>query len=896
MSLESGSKLGPYEIIAPVGAGGMGEVYKAKDTRLDRTVAIKVLPSHLADNARLRDRFEREARAVSSLNHPHICTLYDIGSQDGVDFLVLEYLEGETLADRLKRGALPLDQALRTGIEVADALDKAHRQGVVHRDLKPGNIMLTKSGAKLLDFGLAKLAGAEGGSVESALPTQQKSLTAEGSILGTLQYMAPEQLEGKEADARTDLFAFGAVVYEMLTGKRAFEGKSQASLIAAIMEHDPAPMSELQPMTPPVLDRVIKKCLAKEPDRRWQSAGDLHDELKWIAEGGRAASQVESSGVRRSIPGGLALVLVGLLLGAILAGVAVWGLTRPAPLPVTRFAIHLPPSDKFERDLGGLAISPDGQNLVYAARRGSGTTQLYVRPMQRLDAMPIRGTEGALGPFFSPDGQWIGFLSDGKLKKVSLTGGPALTLCDEPSSFGGASWGPDDTIFFFSGPEEEPELSRVSASGGTPEPVVTLEPGEEGQGPLWPEILPGGKAVLYTAWRGGPDNASIAVQSLETGERRTLVEGGTYARYVPTGHIVFARGALLAGSLLAAPFDLERLEITGSPVPVLENLAMYFGATAQFGLSRDGTLVYVSGTVSSDKLLVWVDRQGVERPLTETLRAYRDPRLSPDGRRLAVTILDPKGEDVWVLELGRGTLTRLTLGEGRSTRPLWSPDGERVLFASDRVEDDFNIFSQPADGSGAAEQLTAWGSVPTSVSSDGKTIVFRQNSGTTGRDIGMVRVEGERQPEMLLQTPFDEHTGMLSPEDRWLAYVSNESGREEIYLTPFPGPGGKRQISTEGGTEPLWSRDGRELFYRSGEKTMAVAISTEPELTAGKPTLLFEGLYETGMGLGPNPGSNYDVAPDGRFVVIRDQGSGLAQINVVLNWFEELKRLVPTDN
>jgi len=894
MSLTPGAKLGSYEIIAPVGAGGMGEVYKAKDTRLDRTVAIKVLPSHLADNARLRDRFEREARAVSSLNHPHICTLYDIGSQDGVDFLVLEYLEGETLADRLKKGALPFDQALRTGIEVADALDKAHRQGVVHRDLKPGNIMLTKSGAKLLDFGLAKLAGAEGGSVESALPTQQKSLTAEGSILGTLQYMAPEQLEGKEADARTDIFAFGTVLYEMVTGRRAFQGKSQASLIGAILKDDPQPMSELQSMSPPALDRVVKKCLAKDPEDRWQGAHDLMDELKWIAEGGGTALKAETSAVRRSIPGGLSVLLAVLLLGAVLASVAVWSVMRPgpaAPLPVTRFAIHLPPGDEFVRVGGGLAISPDGQNFVYLARRGSGTPQLYVRPMRQLEATPLPGTEGALDAFFSPDGQWIGFWAGGKLKKVPLTGGPPSILCDV-GILQGASWGPDDTIFFSQGFAVASELLRVSASGGTPEPVTVLDPGEEGQGQRWPEILPGGKAVLYTVWRSSFDDASIAVQSLETGGRRILVEGGTFPRYVPTGHIVFARGSTLAGSLLAVPFDLERLEITGSPVPVLEDV----GTAGQFSLSRDGSLIYASGTVLSNNLLVWVDRQGVERSVTEILRAYRDPRLSPDGRRLAVTILDAKGEDVWVLDLGRGTLTRLTFGEGRSTRPLWSPDGERILFGSNRVEGTNNIFSQFADGSGTAEQLTtgAW-RVPTSVSSDGRTIVFRQNS-DMGRDIGMVRLEGERKLEMLLQTSFEEHTGMLSPDDRWLAYVSNESGREEIYLTPFPGPGGKWQISTEGGTEPLWSRDGRELFYRSGEKMMAVAISTEPELTPGKPTLLFEGRYQTGL-VGASPGSNYDVARDGRFVMIRaEEGSGPTQINVVLNWFEELKRLVPTDN
>ncbi len=886
MSLTPGTKLGPYEILAPLGAGGMGEVYKAKDTRLDRTVAIKVLPSHVASHPEVRQRFEREARAVSSLNHPNICTLHDIGSENGIDFMVMEHIEGDTLADRLKKGALPLDQALQYGIEIADALDKAHRQGVVHRDLKPGNIMLTKSGAKLLDFGLAKMsvAATNAGGL-SALPTEAQPLTKEGSILGTFQYMAPEQLEGKEADARTDIFAFGAVLYEMVTGKKAFEGDSTASLIAAIMSSEPRPVSELRAVAPAALDRVVKKCLAKDPEDRWHTAHDLMDEVKWIGEGGRAASKAETSMVRRSIPGGLALVL----LGAVLAGVVVWSLTRPAPLPLKRFAIRLPPGDEFVADIGGLSISPDGQNLVYVARSGGGTSRLHLRPIDQLEATPLPGTDGARGPFFSPDGQWVGFHAGGELKKVSITGGAPLTLCNVVTFFG-ASWGPDDTIFFSRSVGSE--LFRVSASGGTPEPVTVLDPEEKGH-PRWPEILPGGKALLYTIWRSAR-NTSIVVQSLETGERRILAEGGSNPHYVPTGHIVFQR----ANSLLAMPFDLERLEVAGSSVPVLEDVGrdIIAGDAGQFSLSKDGSLLYASGTLLAiPGELVWVDRHGVEQPVAEGLRGYFDPRLSPDGQRLAVSIVGENGYDVWVFALGRGTLTRLTFG-GTSIRFIWSRDGERVIFGSNRGGGDFNIFSKLADGSGTAEQLTTGAyRVPTSISSDGKTIVFRQNSDITGRDIGMVRLEGESEPEMLLQTPFEEHTGMLSPDDRWLTYVSNESGREEIYVRPFPDLGGKWQVSTDGGTEPMWSRDGRELFYRNGDKMMAVAISTEPELAPGKPTLLFEGRYLSGVSAG-NPATNYDVAPDGRFVMIRTaEGSGLTQINVVLNWLEELKRLVPTN-
>ena len=702
--------------------------------------------------------------------------------------------------------------------------------------------------------------------------------------------MAPEQLEGKEADARTDIFAFGAVLYEMVTGQRAFQGQSQASLIGAILKDDPRPMSELQPVSPTRLDRVVKKCLAKGPEDRWQGAHDLMDEVKWIAEEGSAASKAETSMVRRSIPGGLALSLTGVLLGAVLAGVAVWSLTRPAPpLPVKRFAIPLSPSDEFVGDLGGLSISPDGQNLVYVAAPGGGRSQLYLRPIDQLEATPLPGTEEARSPFFSPDGQWVGFYAGGELKKVSLTGGSPFTLCNVGAFFG-ASWGPDDTIFFSRGIGSE--FFRVSASGGTPEAVSVLDPEETVQ-VRWPEILPGGKAVLYTDWRGGLAT-SIAVHSLETGERRTLVEGGSNPHYVPTGHIVFQR----LDSLLAMPFDLERLEVTGSPAPVLQDVARgaVVGDAEHFSLSEEGSLLYASGTLSPITVeLVWVDRQGVEQPLAEGLQGYRDPRLSPDGQRLAVWIPNANGFDVWVFALGRGILTRLTFGN-TSARVIWSRDGERVIFASNRGEGTFNIFSKPADGSGTPVQLTTGAyRIPTSVSSDGNTIVFRQNSNTTGRDIGMVRLEGESEPEMLLQTLFEEHTGMLSPDDRWLAYVSNESGREEIYVRPFPGLGGKWQVSTDGGTEPMWSRDGRELFYRNGDKMMAVAISTEPELAPGRPTLLFEGRYQSGVSAG-NPATNYDVAPDGRFVMIRaDESSGPTQINVVLNWFEELKRLVPTN-
>ena len=882
----------------------MGEVYKARDTRLDRTVAIKVLPSHLADKPQLRERFEREARTVASLNHPHICVLHDIGQQDGIHFLVMEYLEGETLAQRLDKGPLPLDQVLRYAIEIADALDKAHRQGVTHRDLKPGNIMLTKVGAKLLDFGLAKLrADAAPGVPFSQLPTAQDSLTVEGTILGTLQYMAPEQVEGKvdDVDARTDIFAFGAVVYEMATGKKAFEGKSAASVIGKIMQYDPPPMSSLQPMTPPTLDRVVKKCMAKVPEKRWQAASDLYDELKWIAEGGSetgmpavAVTVAASPGWRRALP----LVLTAVV-AVILGGIAVWILMRSGvlpPQPVSRFALTLPLTELLGARTSGMfepvvALSPDGTRLVYVANQ-----QLYLRLMDSLEARPIPGTEGAAAPFFSPDGQWVGFFADGKLKKVSISGGAALTLCDAPNSRG-ASWGPDDTIVF--APTPNSGLFQVSAAGGTPQVLTTLKAGDVAHD--YPHSLPGGKAVLFRVW-GSTSLATsrIEVHVLGTGERRVLVQGGTHVRYVPTGHLVYAQAGT-PGTLLAVPFDLERLEVTGNPFPIVESVFQSSNnGLAQFSFSHSGSLVYVPGGLQAAAFsLVWVDRQGAVEPLGAPPHTYRNIRLSPDGRQVASTIADAS-IDVWVYDISRGTLTRLTF-EGRNGHPIWTPDGMRLTFRSNREGGPLNLFWKPADGSGAAERLTTseQDQSPTSWSPDGQVLAFYERSfaegqASTDRNIWVVPLEGEREPRPFLQTPFNEGGAVISPDGRWLAYVSNESGRFDVYVQPFPGPGGKRQISTEGGNEPVWSRNGEELFYRNGNQMMAVEITTEPTFSAGTPSILFEGAFRRGSVLR----ADYDIAPDGqRFVMLQQGGTdALTQINVVLNWFEELMQRVPTGN
>jgi eukaryotic-like serine/threonine-protein kinase len=891
MAILPGRRLGPYEILSAIGAGGMGEVYRARDTRLDRIDAIKVLPAHLADRSELRERFEREARTIASLNHPHICTLFDIGQQDGIDFLVMEYLEGETLAQRLLKGALPLEQLLQFAIEISDALDKAHRKGITHRDLKPGNIMLTKTGTKLLDFGLAKLRqDAAPATPLSELPTASDPITAQGTILGTLQYMAPEQLECGEVDARTDIFAFGAVVYEMATGKRAFEGKSQASVISAIMSSEPPPMSSLQPMTPPALDRVVKKCLAKEPDQRWQTASDLCGEFKWIAEGGSQVTSVPAAAAKGNharwrglLWGGAASLL------AAIVGLAVWNLKpapSPSPQPVTRTVINLPPGQQLAGlDRGpAVALSPDGTHLAFVAIR-NGTQEIYLRAMGSLDAKPITGTEGAANPFFSPDGQWMGFFAGNKLQKVSVNGGVALPLGDALVYFArGANWSNQGVIAF--SPANTTALVEVLDSGGAPQPLTRLEKGELGH--LWPEFLPDGKALLFAG--GSIANPEVAVHSIATGERRNLVQGGTNPRYASSGHLVYAQGA----SLMAVPFDPHGLTLTGTAVPVLEGVLQSSSTgAAQYGLSSTGSLTYIPGGVqTAQRTLVWVDRKGMEQALPTPLRAYRYPRLSPEGQRVAVTI-EGSEENIWLYNLARDTLTRLTFQGSFNLMGAWTPDGKRIAFESNR-EGPLNLFWQLADGNGGLERLTTseQNQNPNSWSPDGQLLTFVETSPTTGFDIWVLRLR-DHKAEPFLQTSFNEAAPRFSPDGRWLTYTSDESGRYEVYVQPYPGPGGKWQISTEGGTEPMWNPNGRELFYRSGNKMMAVDIAGQLGFVVGKPHMLFQGQYIPTATTAPN----YDVSADGqRFLMLKPVVQAQAaptQINVVLNWFEELKQKVP---
>ena len=892
MALTSGARLGPYEIVCPLGAGGMGEVYRARDTRLERTVAIKILPAQFSSDPLRKQRFEREAKTISSLNHPNICVLFDVGHQDGTDYLVMECVEGDTLAKRLEKGPLALDQVLKFGAQIADGLDKAHRSGVVHRDLKPGNIMLTPTCAKLLDFGLAKPAAPLANTITlTAAVTQSTPMTEQGAIVGTFQYMSPEQIEGKELDGRSDIFSLGAVLYEMLTGQRAFPGKSQLSVASAILEKEASPISSIKPMTPPALDHAIKKCLAKVPDERWQSASDLASELKWIAEGG---SQVTSGTgdaakkIRARWRGALLWGVVSVLLATI-TGLAIWNL-KPSPFPplVSRTVITLPPGQRLAGlDQPAVALAPDGLHLAYVAVQG-GIQQIYLRAMDSLEARPIPGTEGATAPFFSPDCQWLGFFAGNKLKKVSMSGGAVQTLGDAAFS-GGASWSRGGMIAF--APAWASVLRQVSDGGGAPQLLTRFEKGEINH--RWPEFLPGGKAVLFAAAEASFDwtNAQVAVQADGTGERRNLIQGATYPRYSPSGHLLYAQG----GGLMAVPFDPQRLEVMGAAVPVVEGvlLSRNTGA-AQYSFSGNGSLVYVTGGVQEDRRrLVWVNRNGAEQPVAAPARAFMFVRLSPDARRVAASIAE-QDVQVWLHDLSRETLTRFTFEGNRNLNSVWTPDGKRIAFNSNKEGPPQRIFWQLADGSGGLERLAngEYAQVPMSWSPDGKLLAFMENNPTTGYDIWVLRL-ADRKAQPFLRTPFNESVPRFSPDGHWLAYISNESGRYEVYVQPYPGPGGKWQISTEGGTEPAWNSNGQELFYRSGDRMMAVEIATQPSFTAGKPRVLFEGRYVPTPATSPN----YDVSRDGqRFLMLKpseQEASAPTQINVVLNWFEELKRRVP---
>jgi Tol biopolymer transport system component/predicted Ser/Thr protein kinase len=857
----------------------MGEIYRAKDTRLDRTVAVKVLPEHLSSSAESRQRFEREAKTISQLSHPHICALYDVGNQDGVEFLVMEYLEGETLSDRLLKGALPFEQVLRFGIEIADALDKAHRQGIVHRDLKPGNVMITKSGIKLLDFGLAKAVapvGKTSGASLTALPTQAGSnLTQEGTILGTFQYMAPEQLEGKEADARTDIFAFGCVLYEMATGQKAFSGKSQASLISSIMGSQPPAISTISPMTPPAFDRVVRTCLAKDPDDRWQTAHDVMLELKWAAEGGSAADLPAPVVARRKNRERLAWAALGVAAGALAAGLASAVLAgRSKPSPPVRFDIAVPRN----LDVGYMAVSPDGRQLAYVLEDAPGHGTLRLRSLDSVDARMLEGTLGARAPFWSPDGRSIAFFADGKLKRLPAAGGSLQTICDGNGTGGGA-WSSNGTILF--SPEFGDALYRVPASGGTPVAVTKLDRERQEVFHGWPQFLPDGKRFLYVARSVSREKTAIRAGSLDSADAPLVVRADSGGLYVPTGYLLFGR----EGALLAHKFDPGRLKVRGEATPLLPRMRIEFDDNhALFSASADGSVVaYVAGEPPQGQL-IWLDRFGKAVGTVGSPADYGLLSISPDEEHVVTSIRDPGTgtTDVWAVDLARGTRTRLTSDPSDDFGAVWSRDGQRVVFTSDR-EGFYNLYAVAASGGGATETVLKSGQDKWSThwSADGELVLFNSFDARTKFDLWALPMAKGSQPIEFLRTPFNEISATLSPDGRWITYASDESGKPEVYVQSYPPSGFKRQVSTAGGMLPRFGGTGTELFYVAPDrKLMAVDVRVAGlKLETGDPKPLFE-IRREGLG----------ISRDGsRFLAVVPVEEESRPVTVVLNWKMEQK-------
>jgi eukaryotic-like serine/threonine-protein kinase len=875
MTLSPGTRLGPYELVAPVGAGGMGEVYRAKDTRLERTVAVKVLPAHLSASSESRQRFEREAKTISQLSHPHICALYDLGNQDGVEYLVMEYLEGETLAERLLKGPLPTEQVLRFSIEIADALDKAHRQGIVHRDLKPGNVMLTRSGVKLLDFGLAKaVKPAKQPSAMTALPTVASSpLTQEGTILGTFQYMAPEQLEGKDADARTDIFAFGAVLYEMATGRKAFSGTSQASLISSIMKDEPAPISTVSPMTPAPLDRVVRTCLAKDPEDRFQTAHDVRLQLQWITEGGSLAGVPAPIAARRK---GLEKVewalAAALFLAAVLLGI---GFLRRAPEPprILRSTIDLPPNVSLDPINASLALSPDGRRLVMAA--SGSDPKLWVRPLDSLSAQPLAGTERASYPFWSPDSRFIGFFAGGKLKKIEASGGAVQTICEAPNGRG-ADWSPEGTIVF--APEAFGGLARVAAAGGSSNP---LEPDPDpGISHRLPHFLPDGRHFLF--FSTGAKDRGVYVFDLQTRKANLLFRGDSEARYAEPGYLAFLRER----NLMVQRFDARALRTIGEATPIAEGVQFNPDrATGSFSLAGARLLVFEVGIGQASQLL-WLDPDGKKLgTVAEAIQLQGMPqtrfRISPDGTRIAAAIQGSEGDtDLWMIDAARGVRTRFTFGAANKGRPVWSPDGRQLAYSVNSADGN-RLLVKDASGTGEERELFSSGDPlgPDSWSPDGQTLAFgTQSSQTKSFDIWLLSLkDGKARP--FLASRATELAGRFSPDGKWFAYSSNESGRMELYVVPYPGPGGKWQVSSGGVSFSNWLSNNELAYVSADRKVYAVTLTPSGQaLEIGAPRPI--------LGEAPATANAADYSPTTRrfLVAVPVRGERPESIFLVTNW------------
>jgi serine/threonine protein kinase/Tol biopolymer transport system component len=883
--MQAGSRLGPYEIVAPVGAGGMGEVYRARDVRLDRHVAIKILVASLAADPVRRDRFEREARIVSSLNHPNICALYDVGREGDQSFLVLEYLEGEPLDRRLSslRGRpLPLNLALQIGMQIADALDKAHRAGVVHRDLKPQNIFLTKNGAKLLDFGLAKLAGGANAATApvdtAAVSAANRDVTMDGTIVGTFLYMAPEQLAGQDADVRTDIYALGLVLYEMLTGARPFEGHTETGVITAVFEREPPPMTLAVASMPSSVDRIVRTCLAKSPDDRFQSAHDVLLQLRWAAEPADAPDPlVVGRAVRR-----WQFAAAGLFV-AVAALAARSLLTRrqsPPVLPVTRFVFPMPADQAFTRPgRRPLTISPDGTRLVYVANN-----ELLMKSSDSLHATPILGTDDdPTEPIFSPAGESIAYWSrrSGEMRRVSIGGGDSSPIARTLNPWGD-SWA-GDRLLVSEGPNGIVELPL---HGGQLRRIVAAVDGETLYGP---ELLPDGDTVVFTAkpkttsrW----DDAAVVAQSIAKGTRKVLIQGGTDAHLAP-GALIYMHEATIMG----VRFDAERVEIAGTPVPLVAGVAqssLKITGAGFYAFSKSGTLVYVPGDSAGKRTVVIVDRDGHETTLPMPARAYASARLSPDGVHLALSVRELDG-DVWVLDIKREVMNRLTSTRADERNPVWSGDSRSVFYMSD-AGGSSTIYRIAADGSGAPERLSSSDEflVPVSLSPDGKTlVVYQLKTGTALYEIKSIALEGDRTPQPMFTLPFTDPSIVFSPDGRWVAYASNESGRLEVYAQRFPTRNeAPVQISSDGGSTPVWRGDGREILYVDrSRRMMSVAVDAKDTLKAEKPRMLFQANYFTAA-----LGRPFDVSADGRRFVMIKEPESTQQFVFVQQWLADAAR------
>ena len=880
----TGDSIGAYTIVARLGAGGMGEVFRARDPKLGRDVAIKILPRVFSLDPERLARFEREARILASQNHPHIGAIYGLENTGGTLALVLELIEGDTLAERIADGPLAVEDAVPLATQIAEALEAAHDRGIVHRDLKPANIKVTPdSSVKVLDFGLAKAAAGSEASPDLARSPTITALagTHEGTLLGTAAYMSPEQARGKSVDRRTDMWAFGCVLYEMLSGRPAFGGATLADTLSAIISREPD-WTALPAGTPRDVQRLLKRCLEKNPSRRLRDAADVRMALEDVLN--EPATMAETTAVARPSHGRVALIVA---LVAMLAAAAAWTLKPSAPplsSPVTRLSVTLPPGDTLGLTWPAIALSGDGRLLAYTAGRALLPAQLFVRAIDSLDGVLVPGSEGAKSPFFSPDGRWIGFFAQGKLKKVLASGGGLETLCDAASAFGG-SWGRDGWIYF--APFNTSGIWKVPASGGRPAEVTKLNRTLGEASHRWPQITPDGKALLFTVWTGpGWDEKHLVAQLTDGGERRLLVSGASTGRYLSTGQLLYARN----DEMFVVPFDLKQVKVTGPPVTLVDRASEQAnaGEGAQVAVADSGTLAYVrSASHGTDRRMVWVGPGGTVEPLNSPPGAYVDPSISPDGGSVAVSMQGPR-QAIWIYDLARSTLTTLP-SPGSSQAPTWTRDGRRLAYRGTQAGYR-NIFWRAADGSDSEERLTTDEALqtPASVAPHDAMLLFDRVSPATGRDIWMLRLDGSRRAQPVLNTQFNEWAGRLSPDGRWMAYASDESGRREIYLRRYPEPGGRLPISTSGGDEPVWSRDGAELFYRNGDQMMAVTIGGGSAPAVGTARLQFEGHYQVSdAGI-----AGYDVSPDRRFLMIASSAAEqpVNQITVVLNWSEELKR------